>query len=657
MASVRELLNQVWTLFRQAGIADDLTIIEHIAALLLQQSGSQSSNDELSSRLPPTRSDLDADEIKRLLTEATDRAGSAAMLFDGHVLFRLPGMLPGGRYPTPRHIVTSILRLADVAPAHHLGDLACGSGGFLVQRAADNHGKTDQTTGVEISPEWARLAWANAMLHGLTAPRLEIGNALQVCSAAGPLARETFDRIVMNPAFGEKIDPKLAEKVLGFRVGSRSETVLMALALHKLAPDGRAAILVPSGLLFSNSTGERELRRRLVDELELEAVLSFPRDAFQPYSALQTHLVLVRNRAPERHTRTWFFQTERDGYPSGRGRDLTRPPTGASDLPFVEGVLAARSTPFDTTFDEAQEPLIGVKKIVAANGALLGVVIEAIKAATLTTVDLFPATDKTPSFLLAEGHKTPEAQYMCIQISLDSGEAVTVQDRHGLINRLYKPRRQDPSPGTVLFRGNSTGQAVAISKTGRLLGVTVARPVLRTHAYDLRPERYAKAPEEAVSSASPAALLASIRHNQRELAQRIDELLGRLELAPITGQTLPPPLLTKDGKAIEPFGLLNQEQKAVWNQVRKKVKKVRDAETPYHTALLFTPEEVNTDRDVEVSEVTRTTLDLLERMGVIVPVTIVDPDSGVSTAFYRRVTERDRWPFEAAAPDSEAESA
>ena len=79
------------------------------------------------------------------------------------------------------------------------------------------------------------------------------------------------------------------------------------------------------------------------------------------------------------------------------------------------------------------------------------------------------------------------------------------------------------------------------------------------------------------------------------------------------------------------------------------------AETPYDTAALFTPEEVNTGSETEVSDVTRSTLELLERMGVIVPVTIADPHTGESMAFYRRVTERDLWQFEAEAPDAEAE--
>jgi hypothetical protein len=118
---------------------------------------------------------------------------------------------------------------------------------------------------------------------------------------------------------------------------------------------------------------------------------------------------------------------------------------------------------------------------------------------------------------------------------------------------------------------------------------------------------------------------------------------------------LPSPLLTQDGKAVEPFGVLSREQQAVWERVRKKVQTLREGTTSYDTAVLFTSEEVNPGSDTEVSETTRSTLDLLERMGVIVPVTIADPNTGEPVAFYRRVTGRDLWRFEAEAQDAEAE--
>lgn len=240
-----------------------------------------------------------------------------------------------------------------------------------------------------------------------------------------------------------------------------------------------------------------------------------------------------------------------------------------------------------------------------------------------------------------------------VGISLESSETRAVPDRDALLTQRYQLRKQDPSPGITLFRGDTPGQAIALSIDGRLLGVTVARSTLRTHAYDLRPEQYVKLPEETTSTASPALLLAAIRRNQREFQQHIDRLLSRLDLTPIAEQTLPSPLFTQDGKAIEPFGVLSRDQHAVWERVRKKVQTVRNAATPYDTAVLFTPDEVNPGSETEVAEITRSTLDLLERMGVIVPVTIADPDTGEPVAFYRRVTERDRWQFAADAADSE----
>ena len=117
MTSVQDLLNQIWSFFRQIGIADDIAIIGHIAALLLEKSGIEPPDARLqavTSAWPHT------DQILQRLEEAANKAEGAATLLDRYVFFRLPTMLPGGRYPTPRHIVQSMLRLAEVKPHHRL---------------------------------------------------------------------------------------------------------------------------------------------------------------------------------------------------------------------------------------------------------------------------------------------------------------------------------------------------------------------------------------------------------------------------------------------------------------------------------------------------------------------------------------------------------
>jgi type I restriction enzyme M protein len=98
MASIRDLLNQVWSRFRRVGSADDLTIIEHIAALLLPAGAPPPPNTSIQPRTPQY-SDLELDEIQRILAEATSQAHGVATLFDRYVLFRLPRMLSGGGIP------------------------------------------------------------------------------------------------------------------------------------------------------------------------------------------------------------------------------------------------------------------------------------------------------------------------------------------------------------------------------------------------------------------------------------------------------------------------------------------------------------------------------------------------------------------------------
>ncbi|MEQ8464343.1 HsdM family class I SAM-dependent methyltransferase [Coleofasciculus sp. E1-EBD-02] len=670
--SVGEQLNKVWSEFQKAGITDDLRVIEYIARLLLEESGVivASADDSRIPRLvhnetedfvsediprrPPRDLNIDIEAIKQYLRQAAKQAGDIATLFDRHVLFRLPSMLPGGRFPTPRHIVKFMQRLAQVDPNNHsVADLACGSGGFLINREITNPSNDEVTIGIDISPEWKRLAWANTRLHHFT-PRLINGNALQVCGSE-EFAKKAFDRILINPPFGEKIDEKLAEKTLGYKVSSRSETALTALALKKLAPAGKAAILVPSGLLFSNNTGERELRRQLLVDYKLEAVISLPKDALQPYSPLQTHLLLVskpdNSAQPSKNGENliWFWQLEQDGYPSGRGRDLTQDPDeSASDLPFVTQFFTNPNPPL--LFPQ-QNPRIAISRI-AEGTSLLGFVCQATST-ELTSVTFYPQPNETTSaFLLTETAPLGE-QRICDRIPLDGSEPSKVENPQQLIKDLYKLTKKDPDPGKRLFSQPVKAAAMSVlpesqaigSNRVRLLGVAVRCDTIQAPTYDLRPERYVEKQEEPRSTDSPAELLSQIYQNQRKLSGHIESLFGRLELPAIANQQLPSPLANIASLGI--LEKLNLEQKTIWERIQAKIEKIdsRDQDNP-QTAVHFTLEELIQEDDSEILEMTRSTVDLLERLGVIVPVTITTPSTDESIQCYRRVTERDLWQFD-----------
>ncbi|MBO9313003.1 MAG: N-6 DNA methylase, partial [Chloroflexus sp.] len=497
--SIASLLNNVWAAFRRAGITDDLRIIEQTAALLLEQEGVQpgsGSDSDSDSPLPALSvpKEFNLDNVRRQLKDASQQAGGAGVLFDRYILFRLDTMRAGGRYPTPRHIVRLMTALAKTAGCT-VADVACGSGGLLI------HSQGSSLVGVDISPEWARIARANLRLHKKQGDIRE-GNALRVIKSD-----ERFERIVMNPPFGEKIESEF---------GTRSETALINLALNHLETGGRAALLAPSGVLFSSSSAEEKLRRRLVEEVTLEAIITLPDDAFQPYSALTTHLLLIENKRPVEKGCTWFLRPVYDGYVSGRGRDLTTDPKTPNDLTLVERTVAAFRQPpaFQSETPLAVQPL-------SENGALLGYLIRPAVGASLLSVRHLPAQGKEPSMLLleveaqekptaqsqekptAQSQKKPTVWKFALPVSQAPEEKALeeVTDAETFIRKRLGLKKSDPLPPPDVFQvqtirwGSTTRQAIGglLVKTfdaerPQLMGVAIPRATLKARKYTLQPD-------------------------------------------------------------------------------------------------------------------------------------------------------------------------
>ena len=281
-------------------------------------------------------------------------------LFNFCIIPRMPEMLTGGRYPTPRHIARAMANLLALQPGETLADLACGSGGLLVAAAEPKPG----VTGVKISPNWARIAWANAVLHDLPKPDIRIGNTFAVFSEPSP--QPAFDCILMNPPFGEVVDRELADRSFGtpewggHAVG-RSETLLTSKALNLLKPGGRLAVLLPSGPLFARGGADQDLRESSAGP-DLRAVIGLPKDAFQPYSSSQTHLLLVRNPADSdiaQRGDIWFYRVSHDGFTSGRNR---LPEPEKDELPWLEATILSQDDPAELHLKD-DEPLWGLRTI------------------------------------------------------------------------------------------------------------------------------------------------------------------------------------------------------------------------------------------------------------------------------------------------------
>jgi Type I restriction-modification system methyltransferase subunit len=625
-ASIASLLNNIWAAFRSVGITDDLRIIEQLAALLLEQEGVK-----LDSSLPALSvpQEFDQDNVRQQLKDASQQAGGAGVLFDRYILFRLDDMRAGGRYPTPRHIVRLMTALAETTKKV-VADFACGSGGLLI------HSQGSSLVGVDISPEWARIARANLQLHKKQGGVHE-GNALRVVKSD-----ERFERIVMNPPFGEKIASEF---------GTRSEIALINLALNHLATDGRAALLAPSGVLFSSSSAEEKLRRRLVEEVTLEAIITLPNDAFQPYSALTTHLLLIENKQPVEKGCTWFLRPVYDGYVSGRGRDLTTDPKMPNDLTLVERTVAAFRQPpaFQSETPLAVQPL-------SENGALLGYLIRPAVGASLLSVRHLPAQGKEPSMLLleveaqekptaqsqekptAQSQKKPTVWKWALPISQAPEE---VQDAETFIRKRLGLKKSDPLPPPDVFQvqtirwGNTTRQAIGglLVKTfdaerPQLMGVAIPQAVLKSRGYTLQPDDYLRPPEIRAELRRPHDTLLDIYRRQQALAQRMNRLAGLL-----VPQRSPEYSIPGKVDVQAPFGALSAVQRNIWQAIEG----FKDGES----ARPFTAADIAVDGCTESEK--RLTLEMFEAMGLIVPITLKHPESGQLLNFYRLAESNDRW--------------
>ena len=616
--SIASLLNNVWAAFRRAGITDDLRIIEQTAALLLEQEGVK-----LDSSLPALSvpQEFDQDNVRQQLEKASQQAGGAGVLFDRYILFRLDNMRPGGQYPTPRHIVRLMTALAETA-GKAVADFACGSGGLLI------HSQGSELFGVDISPEWARIARANLQLHKKPGDIRE-GNALRVVKST-----EQFERIVMAPPFGGKIKSDF---------GTRSETALINLALNHLATNGRAALLAPGGVLFSDSSAEEKLRQRLVDDVTLEAIITLPNDAFQPYSTLTTHLLLIENKQPVDEGCTWFLRPVYDGYISGRGRDLTTDPKMPNDLTLVEqAVTAFRQPPaFQEGIPLAAQPL-------SENGTLLGYLVRPAAGVSLLSVRHLPAQGKEPSMFLleVESQEEPTAQsqkkpavWKCALPASQAPEEV--QDAETFIRKRLGLKKSDPLPSPDVFQvqsirwGNAEKQTVGglmiktfATERPQLMGVAIPRATLKARKYALQPDDYLRPPEIRAELRRPHDTLLDIYRRQQALAQRMNRLAGWL-----VPQRSPEYSIPGKVDVQTPFGTLSDKQYEIWQFIENF--KAGESARPFTVA------------DIAVNGCTesekRLTLEMFEAMGLIVPITLKHPESGQLLNFYRLAESNDRW--------------
>ncbi len=293
-----------------------------------------------------------------------------------HVLRQIRQAGELGQFRTPRHVIRALVRLVNPRIGETIYDPAAGTAGFLV--GAWDHirltnsspagieeikvdGKTIQRGlgdtlnrdavkqlqeatfyGTDVDPQMVRLATMNLTLRGLDRVRILRRDALtrsldRVAKAELGLPVQGFDVILANPPFSGRLDrDRIVEDVKVGRT-AQSELLFLQYMLNHLKDGGRCGVVVPEGVLFGSTGAHRELRRRLVENNTVEAVLSLPGGVFNPYSGVKTSALVFRKDGSTR--RVMFLHADNDGFKLDANHDQA---IDEDDLPDLTEVFHDR---------------------------------------------------------------------------------------------------------------------------------------------------------------------------------------------------------------------------------------------------------------------------------------------------------------------------
>jgi type I restriction enzyme M protein len=260
-----------------------------------------------------------------------------------------------GQFRTPRHIIDFMVKVLDPQKDESILDPACGTAGFLISaykhvmasntptQPSPKEGKfgggltpaerkklADNIRGYDISPDMVRLSLVNLYLHGFTTPNIFEYDTL----ASEERWNDTADVILANPPFMSPKGGIMPHKKFSVQ-SNRSEVLFVDYMAEHLTPNGRAAIIVPEGIIFQSAGAYKQLRKYLIEHNFLWAVVSLPAGAFNPYSGVKTSILLLDKSLAKKTDKVLFVKVENDGFDLG----AQRRPIDRNDLPKTLKVL------------------------------------------------------------------------------------------------------------------------------------------------------------------------------------------------------------------------------------------------------------------------------------------------------------------------------
>lgn len=248
-----------------------------------------------------------------------------------------------GQFRTPRHIIKMMVALVKPKPDDTIIDPAMGSAGFLIEAQKylrENHAdmflnqklrehfNNTMFYGNDMDRTMLRIGAMNMLLHGVENPNISYRDSLSEQNTD----EEKYSLVLANPPFKGSLDYEaVSADLLKITKTKKTELLFLALFLRILKKGGRAAVIVPDGVLFGSSNAHKQIRKEIIDNNKLDAVISMPSGVFKPYAGVSTAILIFTKTGSGGTDKVWFYDMKADG----RSLDDKRQPVAENDIPDI----------------------------------------------------------------------------------------------------------------------------------------------------------------------------------------------------------------------------------------------------------------------------------------------------------------------------------
>ena len=276
------------------------------------------------------------------IQEAAEGGDSKGDLYE-YLLSKVATAGTNGQFRTPRHIIKMMVEIVKPNPSDTIIDPAMGSAGFLCEAQLylrehhkdmlldaelRNHFNNEMFYGNDMDTTMLRIGAMNMMLHGVENPNISYRDSLSEQNSD----EEKYSLVLANPPFKGSLDAEsVSASLLKVTKTKKTELLFLALFLRILQKGGRAAVIVPDGVLFGSSKAHKQIRQELVDNNKLQAVISMPSGVFKPYAGVSTAILFFTKTGAGGTDKVWFYDMKADGL----SLDDKRQAVEANDIPDI----------------------------------------------------------------------------------------------------------------------------------------------------------------------------------------------------------------------------------------------------------------------------------------------------------------------------------